>query len=240
MKRKILNVVSILTLVGMIGFVAPVRAASNGCDNDANDFINPVIALCSTHVYNIGHSTNPTTAATRQDMDMVVALKTTIITQQMYRQYENLEAIVKRLKTQLEKAVLTSKLQMVAGTNATSTTGGEATSNSGSLGRNIYVEDAANCDRENTTLDILKCIQDNISKAEDAAAKNPSGATKQLEGDLQIAETAGLVQKNDLKTVCSNMRNNQQKIAKCASDFRIKLTTKRTEIELQNAKQRTQ
>ena len=33
---------------------------NNGCDKEGNDRINPEIALCSTHVYNIGEDSNRT------------------------------------------------------------------------------------------------------------------------------------------------------------------------------------
>ncbi|MBQ1996847.1 MAG: hypothetical protein II238_00175, partial [Alphaproteobacteria bacterium] len=91
--------------------VMPVwAAASNGCENPNNDYIVPSLALCSTHVYNIGQTENPT-YETRSIMQDVIALKTTVIAQQMYKQYEYLEAMIRRLKTQLEKATLTAALQ---------------------------------------------------------------------------------------------------------------------------------
>ena len=73
--------------------VMPVwAAASNGCENPNNDYIVPSLALCSTHVYNIGQTENPT-YETRSIMQDVIALKTTVIAQQMYKQYEYLEAM---------------------------------------------------------------------------------------------------------------------------------------------------
>lgn len=45
------------------------------------------------------------------EMHEIIAMKTTVISQQMYKQYEYLSATLRRLKTQLEKATLTAKLQ---------------------------------------------------------------------------------------------------------------------------------
>ena len=88
----------------------PVRAAGDGCEDEKNDRITPELALCSVHAYNIGSSSNPT-GADKQLMKEIIALKTTVITQQMNKQYEYMEAMIRRFKTQLEKAVLTTKLQ---------------------------------------------------------------------------------------------------------------------------------
>ena len=84
--------------------------ADNGCENDDNDAIVAELALCSTHAYNIGATENPT-GADKELMRDVIAMKTTLITQQMYRQYEQMESMLRRLKTQLEKAVLTTGLE---------------------------------------------------------------------------------------------------------------------------------
>lgn len=45
------------------------------------------------------------------EMHEIIAMKTTVISQQMYKQYEYLSATLRRLKTQLEKATLTASLQ---------------------------------------------------------------------------------------------------------------------------------
>ena len=63
--------------------------ADNGCENDNNDAIVAELALCSTHAYNIGKTEN-LTGADRELMRDVIAMKTTLITQQMYRQSQYL------------------------------------------------------------------------------------------------------------------------------------------------------
>ena len=93
-----IGVVAIGAIIGGVYIAKPALAAidNTGCDNEYNLYINPDLALCSTHVYNIGKTEND--SGTRQLMQDVVALKTTLITQQMYSQYEILETIYKRRK----------------------------------------------------------------------------------------------------------------------------------------------
>ena len=70
--------------------------ADNGCESDDNDAIVAELALCSTHAYNIGLTENPT-GADKELMRDVIAMKTTLITQQMYRQYEQMDSMLRRL-----------------------------------------------------------------------------------------------------------------------------------------------
>lgn len=90
-------------------------SGGDGCDNDANDRIAPELALCSAHAYNIGLSENPS-GADKQLMKEIIALKTTVIAQQMNKQYEYMDSMIRRFKTQLEKAVLTTKMQAAGAT----------------------------------------------------------------------------------------------------------------------------
>lgn len=240
MTRKIFGVISVLAIAGVMSCA---HAAGDGCDDSNNDIINPALALCTTHAYNIGEQFNPTDPATAQDMNMVIAMKTTVITQQMYQQYQNLDAVMKRLKTQLEKAVLTTKLQMASGgsdnangNNNTSNNGGTSGSNQ-SLGKNIYFDGARNCDNENTTLDVLKCLQDNTSSIEDMLNKNVIDARKQLQADLKIAKSNSIYEPtmgNDTSgcaTVREQTTNQRSTVEKCLSAYKGALRTKRGELE---------
>ena len=109
--KKVKNILVSFSVLALL--VMPVVAAENGCDNDDNDMIVAELALCSTHAYNIGNTKNPS-GADKGLMRDVIAMKTTVITQQMYKQYEQMESMLQRLKTQLEKAVLTAKSSRVA------------------------------------------------------------------------------------------------------------------------------
>lgn len=159
-KRFFAGVLVCLT-VGGVGHVF--AASSNGCDDEANDRITPELALCSTHIYNIGGTENvPSGNSDKQLMRDVVALKTTVMTQQMNKQYEYLEAMIRRFKTQLEKAVLTTSLQAKG---ASSSSGGGSSSVSGS--RNVMLGE--DCSGKNRT-DTVYCLRSNYAKMAQIAA----------------------------------------------------------------------
>jgi len=157
------------------GYTSSTTAAgprTNGCDNDDNERINPVLALCSVHAYNIGAEKNPDNAALRQEMNEVVALKTTVMTQQMKKQYDYLDVTIKRFKTQLEKAVLVSKLQ------AAGAPGGAADGYSTGGGGATAQAMGDDCTGKNRT-DTVYCLRQNYSKMRAAAdGKNFSSELK--------------------------------------------------------------
>jgi len=160
--RQTVGLVGVACVVSMLS--TPVMGASaTGCEdlpqNDNNEFINQEIALCSVHAYNIGSGKNPSSAAGRQVMDEVVALKTTVITQQMKKQYDYLEATMKRFKTQLEKAILTA--QMEAAGAAPSNSGGSSSANSGD--RNIYIAGTDNCNNKSSRMEVYQCLRQNYN-----------------------------------------------------------------------------
>lgn len=173
--------------LGTVLVVTDGFCASNGCDNERNSYINPEIALCSTHVYNIGETQNPTDENQRQVMRDVIALKTTLMTQQLKQQYDFLDATVKRLKTQLEKAILTAKFE-AAGAGSS-----EAGNSTSSKGQNKYITAAKNCDLEDTTDDVVNCLRYNFDLINETS-KNGTSLTvdlrKQLEADCKIASAS--------------------------------------------------
>lgn len=158
-KLKNIFVVFVLAVLTM-----PVVAAENGCDNDDNDMIAAELALCSTHAYNIGMDKNPS-GADKSLMRDVVAMKTTVITQQMYKQYEQMESMLRRLKTQLEKAILTTSLEAKGASSGSS--GGSSSSSSGgsykSNDRNVHMAGVQNCLNFYQDEQILRCYQDNLN-----------------------------------------------------------------------------
>lgn len=147
-----------VVLGGLLGM--PVMAADNfGCDDENNSMINPELALCSTHAYNIGETDNPSKEY-QELMQRVIALKTTVITQQMNNQYEYMESMINRFKTQLEKAILTTKLR-AAGAPAGGGNGGGYTSSNKNSGE--YIDGAQNCAYAGSTKDIFECLRDNFA-----------------------------------------------------------------------------
>ena len=134
--------------------------ADNGCENDDNDAIVAELALCSTHAYNIGETENPT-GADKELMRDVIAMNTTLITQQMYRQYEQMESMLRRLKTQWEKAVLTTGLEAKGAAPSGSSLSGGASFKSDD--RNIHMAGVKNCLNYYQDSEILKCYEDNLN-----------------------------------------------------------------------------
>ena len=156
-------------------------ASDNGCGKEANDRINAELALCTTHAYNIGLTSNPDNDNDRQFMREVVALKTTVMTQQMYKQYEYLDATMRRLKTQLEKAILTTKLQAAGA----ATTDGATSAKSSSANRNVVLTGAYDCIAETSRLSAMNCLQRNLSLIRSAVASGNMGdAKRQIQKDV--------------------------------------------------------
>lgn len=171
--------------LGLLCIGTPVMAAtvSNGCDKDDNNRIVPMLALCSTHAYNIGDIKNPSNASDRQLMRDVVALKSTVIMQQMYKQYEYLEATVQRLKTQLEREILTYKFQVAGAPSDAS--GGASSSSSGANG----VTGAENCMIAGLSNDVMSCLLRNLDRITTAINNADIGAAKrQIDVDLDVLQ----------------------------------------------------
>lgn len=147
----------------------PVIAADNGCSNDNNERINQTLAMCSVHAYNIGAVANPESPAEREAMNQVVALKTTIMTQQMKKQYDYLEVTIRRFKTQLEKAILTAQMEAA----------GAGTESGGASGSKTQTTLGEDCTGRSRT-DTVYCLRQNYAKMRNAiSAKNFSNALKE-------------------------------------------------------------
>ena len=229
----------------------PAFAANNGCDNEANDRINPEIALCSTHVYNIGGTTNKASETDKQLMRNVVALKTTAMTQQMYKQYEYLETMIRRFKTQLEKAVLTTKLQAAGADNTTAggpSYAGVGTSSTANYNRDsgISLDGAQNC-AQTGYMDAFSCLTSNIQLVINTAneRKYMTEARKQLESDLAVAKNWNIIcgsrgqysrcdankqpDTSNRLTACNNLSSST--IVQCAQSFNAVVSMAAYEVQ---------
>lgn len=199
------NTATMLTLVGIL-CVSPVLAADNGCADDRNDRIAPVLALCSSHTYNIGLTYNPTTDSDKQLMRDVVGLKSTVMMQQMYKQYEYLDATLSRLKTQLEREILTSKLE-AAGASSSSSSSSSGAANS--VDRNIYLAGTSNCNNESTVSGVFTCLRNNynlIYNMSNGGTNLTIELRKQLANDCSVVSQNASVadlDANSLKSVSS-------------------------------------
>lgn len=171
---------------------APAFAATDtSCDNDDNEFVNQRLALCSVHAYNIGATENPTDPNQKALMRDVVALKTTVMTQQMKKQYDFLEATIKRIQTQLEKAILVADLEAAGAAPAGGSSTG--TTNTGLAG-------ARDCSSTFNTRDALQCLQQNYTAIYSATSNNtkvPNTDTrKQINQDFAILDGLSVFTQN--------------------------------------------
>lgn len=98
------------------------ETCKSSCYDLAQDvaYVDPVFALCDTHAWNAGYENNDaiTKSEDREKMNEIIALKTTVIAQQMYKQYATLEQMIKQLKVMLEKEVLKTSVQVAGGTSS--------------------------------------------------------------------------------------------------------------------------
>lgn len=195
----------------MLGEVTVVGryTGGDGCDKEENDRISPTLALCSVHAYNIGQNTNPA-GADKQLMKEVVALKTTVIAQQMNKQYDYMEAMIRRFRTQLEKAVLTTKLQAAGATSATGDTdsGGGSYgygSNSGGVRPQQGLANAEDCMGTATaSAAVMQCLLRNIAKIQSAVTSGDIGAARR-----QLAtDRSALLSFNNMTISCAQNQSN--------------------------------
>ncbi len=209
--------------------------------DDVTPYVIPELALCSTHVYNIGKYSNDLSSVDRADMNEVIALKTTVITQQLYKQYEYLESIVKRLKNQLKKAVLTTKAEVASGVSSSSSSQSSSGSASNIDRRNdIYLADARNCGEEIGVTDIIACLRSNYnimnSKYKDSSMS--SDLKKQLKTDHEILkgifgmiivpETYAKACTYGGNNKCLNTSMSSSDVKTCLSDLSTNLTKAQT------------
>lgn len=197
--KKIFIILCCLAVVGMAA--VPLYAAdTNGCDDDANDMISADFALCSIHAYNIGSTKNPE-GSQKDLMREVIAMKTTLITQQMYRQYEQMDSLLRRFKTQLQKAVLTTNLKVAAG-DASSTSSSSASSDSSfeSNNRNIFIAGVKDCNAELELADVLACLNGNLTTIYNASR---NGENRTLELRKQLANDFKLMRNTVTGQTCN-------------------------------------
>ena len=256
---KMISMAAISVIIGGAYISRPAYAAidNTGCDDEYNLYINPDLALCSTHVYNIGKTEND--SATRQLMQDVVALKTTLITQQMYSQYEILETTVKRLRTQLQKEVLLARLKSAS---AVANGGSYNDSSNGSHGSSndkyVVLANAENClDISGGTIPGLNCLIRNLDKVVSAVnSGNVGDAKKQLQKDVETAKMYSVTVKVEDPTThkleptpvltgieeCNNVikqrSSKREDVSTCARKLRIAINTQLEDLNRSNNQQR--
>lgn len=209
-EQKIFDIKKLLCILAVV-LPTAVRA---DYDDDNCRFFNPAYALCSVHSYNIGaildgKPANPTDAEQISEMNEIIAMKATVIAQQMKQQYDFLNATIKRFKTQLEKAVLTSKMEILTGTSATGSSGSSGASSSSN-----GLSNAEDCDSY-TGLNTYDCLVRNLSKIKSAIDKDITNARKQLDKDIAIMDDGKMCD----KSVCSSQNNCKDWKSKSRNDL---------------------
>ena len=137
-------------------------------------------------------STNKIKAVDTAEMKEIIALKTTVISQQMYKQYEYLSATLRRLKTQLEKATLTATLQAAGAKD-------DESSSSGLLGGgSSKTSQYRNCTGKNKQ-GTLDCLRENYSLLDNQSRnkKCDKGMRDQLSTDVKIMRTLKALTETD-------------------------------------------
>lgn len=192
--RSIRLCVFIMSVLAVVHVVPAV--ASDGCDQDENNRIVPTLAMCSTHAYNIAKETNPS-GSDKTFMRDVIALKTTVMMQQMYKQYDYLETMIKRLKTQLEKAILTTSLQAKG---AASDSGASSSSSGGyrQENRSVFLQaGVSDCNTLLSSAEVFECLHTNWQTIYNSS-KNGLEVSTALK--KQLAHDYDVMYKNSEKT----------------------------------------
>ncbi len=201
--------------------VARAATTDNSCEISGNDYVAPELVLCSTHVYNIGGETNPGDAATRQLMQDVIALKTTVMTQQIKKQYDFLDATIKRLKTQLEKTILTAQFEAAGAASSNSKNGGYASENA-----NVYIVGLNDCGTMFDMGQMIECLQyhyTQINNLSNYGRKPETEHRRQLAKDMDLACKQS--KKTDGECVANGKCVNTSKgVTGTAKDFETCLT----------------
>ena len=163
-----------------------------GDSDDKSDdcaYIRPMYGICDTHAYNLNMKENTDDSTIRDDMDNVIATKVTVLSQQMYKQYEYLSATLRRLKTQLRKSVLTAQLE-VAGASSDSSSGSGKSSSSSSRYENCAGKD------ENG---MLYCLRQNYSALYDRINNKQCNKEEKKQLAKDISMIANVVNAGDNK-----------------------------------------
>ena len=233
-------------LFAVLMCVVPVAVRASVDESDCVMY-NPAFALCSTHAHNIGFidkntrlPVNPTAAEDTAYMNEVIALKSTVIAQQLKEQYDELNAIIKRFKTQLEKAVLTSKIEVLTGNSASGNTGGGSSGSSNTNGL-ANAEDCYSVDQASA----YDCIARNLTKISSAAESDITNARKQLENDLAIMKGYSMCKddapKECLEAACNkdSVKNlNKTALQSCVKSLQLKVRNAKNKFDNDNAKAR--
>lgn len=171
-KKSVFNIPGVNFCVSKLG--------SNDRETSSEDctYINHIFGICDTHPYNVGESSPQTNADDIAEMREIIGLKVTAASQQMYKQYEYINATFKRLKMHLEKSVLTANLE-AAGAKSN----GENSTDSGrnSTDKTIHLSGAMNCSAIGDMKLALDCVSNNTNLISTFVSSQKKNACLQLQ-----------------------------------------------------------
>ena len=143
----------------------------NNTYNKDCPYINATYAICDAHKHNAGDTSDA------NEIKEILGLKTTVLSQQLYKQYQYLDATIRRLEIQLKKAMVSVNLDVAAGTDSSS---------SSSKTSNTQFDNCSGKSREET----LYCLRSNYSKLDaEVNAKKCKAVKEQIAKDLNAANT---------------------------------------------------
>jgi len=152
---------------------------TSDCEVDGNAaYINPRYALCNVHAYNANKTINSDNSDEQEEIKKIIGLKSTVVAQQMYKQYTMIESMIKRLKIQLEKATLKASLQVAGGT-----------SDEGDEGGTSGDTEFSDCNKGEDS-EVLSCLRENLVKYATYVNKRnaKSSVRKQMTKDMQVLD----------------------------------------------------
>lgn len=199
-------------------------------DVDDCSYINAAYALCDTHAYNAGSYANSTNSEDIETMNQIIAAKITVISQQMYKQYEYLSSTLRRLRTQLQKAVLMADLEMAGGNSEKSSSGSYSRNND----KEIVLAGAQNCNNISRPAEVYRCLQENINLVRSNVQTNRNQAKKQLDKIVDSARNWGLCLESEANGVCKEKcasYSSESEIKDCATSLSIQISRKQSEEE---------
>ncbi|MBQ7185191.1 MAG: hypothetical protein IJR92_00060 [Alphaproteobacteria bacterium] len=180
----------------------------NNCEEDT--YFAPEYALCTVHAYNVGKTQNPSNSADTEEMKEVIALKSTIIAQQIKEQYDMINAIVRRLKTQLEKSVYATKMDILSGADS------GASYSSGAASSGMAIDGVSECQYKSLdekyecfAQNMIMIIHEPIMSKANAQLKKDFQNMVNLSFGGNISENLVKEAKAEISSgKCSNYKNN--------------------------------
>lgn len=187
--------------------------------DDTCPYIKSTYAICDAHKRNAGDTSDA------NEIKEILGLKTTVLSQQLYKQYQYLDATIRRLEIQLKKAMVSVNLDVAAGTDSSS---------SSSKTSNTQFDNCVGKSREET----LYCLRSNYSKLDaEVNAKKCKAVKEQIAKDLNTANayTKTKDSKKDGDRKCY-AKNTITDCSACLGEYFSEITAIQDKIDEMDAK----